>query len=78
MKKARKHLVFRAFSVAEKERFELSRRVLWQPTPLAGAPLRPLEYFSVSLSDADRLRNIRLIIISYSPGFVKGFVVFSL
>ena len=33
--------------LAEKERFELSRRVLWQPTPLAGAPLRPLEYFSI-------------------------------
>ena len=36
-----------SFSLAEKERFELSRRVLWQPTPLAGAPLRPLEYFSI-------------------------------
>ena len=35
------------FCLAEKERFELSRRVLWQPTPLAGAPLRPLEYFSI-------------------------------
>ncbi len=32
--------------LAEKERFELSRR-LSRPTPLAGAPLRPLEYFSV-------------------------------
>ena len=35
------------FCLAEKERFELSRR-LSRPTPLAGAPLRPLEYFSVS------------------------------
>ena len=35
------------FCLAEKESFELSRRVLWQPTPLAGAPLRPLEYFSI-------------------------------
>ena len=33
------------FHLAEKERFELSRR-LSRPTPLAGAPLRPLEYFS--------------------------------
>ena len=32
--------------LAEKERFELSRRYS-RPTPLAGAPLRPLEYFSV-------------------------------
>ena len=32
--------------LAEKERFELSRRDN-RPTPLAGAPLRPLEYFSV-------------------------------
>ena len=34
--------------MAEKERFELSRRFS-RPTPLAGAPLRPLEYFSVTL-----------------------------
>ena len=32
--------------LAEKERFELSRRYS-RPTPLAGAPLRPLEYFSM-------------------------------
>ena len=32
--------------MAEKERFELSRR-LTQPTPLAGEPLRPLGYFSM-------------------------------
>ena len=35
--------------MAEKERFELSRR-LTQPTPLAGEPLRPLGYFSKSLN----------------------------
>ena len=34
------------FFLAEKERFELSRRY-YRPTPLAGAPLRPLEYFSM-------------------------------
>ncbi len=38
-------------SLAEKERFELSRRY-HRPTPLAGAPLRPLEYFSVYSSQA--------------------------
>ena len=32
--------------LAEMERFELSRR-LSRPTPLAGAPLRPLEYISI-------------------------------
>ena len=37
---------FQDLSLAEKERFELSRRYN-RPTPLAGAPLRPLEYFSV-------------------------------
>ena len=36
--------------MAEKERFELSRR-LSQPTPLAGEPLRPLGYFSIWLVD---------------------------
>jgi len=29
------------FLLAEKERFELSRRIIARPTPLAGAPLRP-------------------------------------
>ena len=32
--------------LAEKEGFEPSRRYS-RPTPLAGAPLRPLEYFSM-------------------------------
>ena len=36
---------FSSFSRAEKEGFEPSRRFT-RPTPLAGAPLRPLEYFS--------------------------------
>ena len=40
-----------SFFLAEKERFELSRRYN-RPTPLAGAPLRPLEYFSVYSSQA--------------------------
>ena len=35
-----------SFSLAEMERFELSRRYT-RPTPLAGAPLRPLEYISM-------------------------------
>ncbi len=34
------------YSVAEKERFELSLRYK-RTTPLAGAPLRPLGYFSI-------------------------------
>ena len=37
--------------VAEMERFELSRRFT-HPTPLAGEPLRPLGYFSMSSSYA--------------------------
>ncbi len=41
-----KDTVWCPFVLAEKERFELSRRYS-RPTPLAGAPLRPLEYFSV-------------------------------
>ena len=39
-------LTGRVLFLAEKERFELSRRYS-RPTPLAGAPLRPLEYFSL-------------------------------
>ena len=37
--------------LAEMERFELSRRYS-RPTPLAGAPLRPLEYISRVTSNA--------------------------
>ena len=33
--------------MAEKEGFEPSRRIK-RPTPLAGAPLQPLEYFSTT------------------------------
>ena len=43
--KQKRHLAV-SFCFTEKERFELSRRE-YRPTPLAGAPLRPLEYFSV-------------------------------
>ena len=70
-----KHTFRCAFFLAEKERFELSRRYT-RPTPLAGAPLRPLEYFSIftgSVADAGRLRCIRPIIISKSPSLVKSF-----
>ena len=44
--------------LAEKERFELSRRDN-RPTPLAGAPLRPLEYFSVYSSRSAIASNLR-------------------
>ena len=44
--KMKKVLENQGLFLAEKERFELSRRYS-RPTPLAGAPLRPLEYFSV-------------------------------
>ena len=44
--------------LAEKERFELSRRGN-RPTPLAGAPLRPLEYFSVYSCASGRCSNLR-------------------
>ena len=46
-RKTRRGGIPHGFYASEKERFELSRR-LSRPTPLAGAPLRPLEYFSVS------------------------------
>ena len=39
--------------MAEKEGFEPSRQ-LTQPTPLAGEPLRPLGYFSIYISLAER------------------------
>ena len=44
--KMKKVLENQGLFLAEKERFELSRRY-HRPTPLAGAPLRPLEYFSI-------------------------------
>ena len=55
----RKKHPLRVLSLAEKERFELSRRDN-RPTPLAGAPLRPLEYFSVYSSQVAVCRNLRL------------------
>ena len=39
------HLTNGPYAMAEKEGFEPSRRQN-RPTPLAGAPLQPLEYFS--------------------------------
>ena len=66
-------LRFKDFSLAEKERFELSRR-LSRPTPLAGAPLRPLEYFSVvSLP----FFKACLMIIPYFRRFVNMFFALS-
>ena len=46
--KMKKVLENQGLFLAEKERFELSRRYT-RPTPLAGAPLRPLEYFSIKV-----------------------------
>ncbi len=51
--------------MAEKERFELSRRSS-RPTPLAGEPLRPLGYFSMPNS-----RVIISFLTGLSPGFLK-------
>ena len=56
--------------MAEKERFELSLR-LTRTTPLAGAPLRPLEYFSVHTNS--RYLHSCYIIIAISDRFVKRF-----
>ena len=63
--------------LAEKERFELSRRYS-RPTPLAGAPLRPLEYFSVYSSQAAGCIGLRLIYYTLfssvcQPFFEKSF-----
>ncbi len=52
MKKALKRLCAKALS-AEKEGFEPSHR-LSRSTPLAGEPLRPLGYFSMSRKLAER------------------------
>ena len=43
-RKNKKEVLLDFLFISRKERFELSRR-LSRPTPLAGAPLRPLEYF---------------------------------
>ncbi len=50
--------------LAEKERFELSRRYS-RPTPLAGAPLRPLEYFSEYSSEAAVCMGFRTFLLYY-------------
>ena len=42
-------LPFQSVKGTEKEGFEPSRRYK-RPTPLAGAPLQPLEYFSTKLN----------------------------
>ena len=59
------------FLLAEMERFELSRRDN-RPTPLAGAPLRPLEYISI-YSVSCRLHPLTGDIISQWHAFVKRF-----
>ncbi len=58
--------------MAEMERFELSRR-LTRPTPLAGAPLRPLEYISVYLRERP-FAELTQYIIHHSRVFVKYFL----
>ena len=64
------------FSLAEMERFELSRR-LSRPTPLAGAPLRPLEYISVLYLRERPFAELADYIILYFFAFVKMFLRFS-
>ena len=82
-KKQRHHrVVMPLFFLAEKERFELSRRGN-RPTPLAGAPLRPLEYFSVTLTQAAvcsdlRHRLLYTIFILLSTLFLSFFNLFLL
>ena len=79
------YLIFQAIQgfslLAEKERFELSRRY-YRPTPLAGAPLRPLEYFSVYSSPAAGCIGLRhptlyTILSSLSSPFLIFFASFS-
>ena len=57
-------LTGRVLFLAEKERFELSRRYS-RPTPLAGAPLRPLEYFSKYSSEAAVCMGFRTFLLYY-------------
>ena len=57
-------LTGRVLFLAEKERFELSRRYS-RPTPLAGAPLRPLEYFSKYSSEAAACMGFRTFLLYY-------------
>ena len=68
--------LFCSLFLAEKERFELSRRDN-RPTPLAGAPLRPLEYFSgYSPRDAVCILSRMSFIIHSFTAFVKPFFGF--
>ena len=60
--KMKKVLENQGLFLAEKERFELSRRYN-RPTPLAGAPLRPLEYFSVYSSQSAVAWDLRHTIL---------------
>ena len=57
--------------LAEKERFELSRRYS-RPTPLAGAPLRPLEYFSGYSSPAAGCIGLRLLYYTHFSPFCQA------
>ena len=52
-----------------------SRAGYIRPTPLAGAPLRPLEYFSIVLRELPLPFRSRQIIISYFYEFVKVFLL---
>ena len=50
-----------------------SRAGYIRPTPLAGAPLRPLEYFSTYFRELPLPFRSRPIIISYFQAFVNSF-----
>ena len=70
--KMKKVLENQGLFLAEKERFELSRRYS-RPTPLAGAPLRPLEYFSVYFNRERPFAELTVYIIHYDFALVKTF-----
>ena len=74
--KMKKVLENQGLFLAEMERFELSRR-LSRPTPLAGAPLRPLEYISVLYLRERPFAELADNIIHYFYVFVKTFLSFS-
>ena len=74
--KMKKVLENQGLFLAEMERFELSRR-LSRPTPLAGAPLRPLEYISVLYLRERPFAELADNIIPYFLAFVKMFLRFS-
>ena len=62
--------------LAEKERFELSRRYS-RPTPLAGAPLRPLEYFSVYSTQTAACSRLRPLYYTHFGLSCQAFFCFS-